>query len=412
MLVFAAAYIIRPWVTDDFNRRYFLPALSIRIIGALAVGFIYQFYYEGGDTFNYHTHGSRHIWEAFWDSPAKAWKFFFYDKSDVAGIYQYSKNALFLSDPGSFTITRVAFLFDLFTFSTYSATAVLFAVFSFAGMWCFFLTFYKQYPHQHLGLAIASFFIPSVFFWGSGLLKDTVTLASLGIATYMTYRIFIAGKFSIWNVLILVIALYLLYQVKIYILLTFLPSAIFWILLANFGQIRSVALKILVFPMVLTVAFTLGYYSIVRASEDNAKYSIDMLARTAQVTAQDIHDWTGKDSGSKYSLGDLDGSFSSMMRMAPQAINASLFRPYLWEVKNPLMFFSALESFTLLVLFLFLVFRVNFSLWVSAFRPNVVFCWSYFHSFSHSLWGYRRSILARLSGIRYRCCRFSALRWS
>ena len=57
--------------TDSVNRVYFFPALTVKIVGALAVGFIYQFYYNGGDTFNYHTHGSRHVWEAFMDSPVK-----------------------------------------------------------------------------------------------------------------------------------------------------------------------------------------------------------------------------------------------------------------------------------------------------------------------------------------------------
>ena len=74
IIVYWAAYLIRPLVTDDVNRVYFFPALSVRILGALAVGFIYQFYYDGGDTFNYHTHGSRHIWEAFMDSPENGLK--------------------------------------------------------------------------------------------------------------------------------------------------------------------------------------------------------------------------------------------------------------------------------------------------------------------------------------------------
>ncbi|MEQ8424942.1 MAG: hypothetical protein RIA63_09545, partial [Cyclobacteriaceae bacterium] len=68
-LVYAGAYWIRPRVTDSINRKYFIPALTVRIIGALAVGFIYQFYYDGGDTFAYHTYGSRIIWEAFIGSP-------------------------------------------------------------------------------------------------------------------------------------------------------------------------------------------------------------------------------------------------------------------------------------------------------------------------------------------------------
>jgi len=69
IVIYVLAYVIRPYATDSINRSYFFPALTVKVIGALAVGFIYQFYYSGGDTYNYHTLGSRHIWEAIMDSP-------------------------------------------------------------------------------------------------------------------------------------------------------------------------------------------------------------------------------------------------------------------------------------------------------------------------------------------------------
>ena len=69
LAVLFVAYFIRPRVTDDLTRKYFLPALVLKIFGAIVLGFIYQFYYSGGDTFNYHTHGSRHMWEAIIESP-------------------------------------------------------------------------------------------------------------------------------------------------------------------------------------------------------------------------------------------------------------------------------------------------------------------------------------------------------
>ena len=35
------------------------------------LGVLYQFYYEGGDTFNYFTNGSKWIWEAFRENPVQ-----------------------------------------------------------------------------------------------------------------------------------------------------------------------------------------------------------------------------------------------------------------------------------------------------------------------------------------------------
>ncbi|VAW29629.1 hypothetical protein MNBD_BACTEROID06-29, partial [hydrothermal vent metagenome] len=41
----------RSFFTDNTNRKYFLPALSLKMTGALLMGLLYYFYYGGGDTF-------------------------------------------------------------------------------------------------------------------------------------------------------------------------------------------------------------------------------------------------------------------------------------------------------------------------------------------------------------------------
>lgn len=166
--MYAAAYFFRPFVTDEVNRRYFLPGLTVKIIGALALGFVYQFYYEGGDTYNYHTHGSRHVWEAFWDSPTAGLKLLFSDGKDHIGIYKYSSRIPFFGDPSSYAVIRIASVFDLITFSAYSATAVCFGAMSFTGGWMLFLTFYEGRRELAGLIALATLFVPSVFFLGIG----------------------------------------------------------------------------------------------------------------------------------------------------------------------------------------------------------------------------------------------------
>lgn len=374
LMVYAVAYLVRSRFTDSITRVYFIPALTVKIVGAIALGLIYQFYYHGGDTYNYHTHGSRHVWEAFTESPAKGLQLLLHTGGNYSDVYKYASKIIFYSDPQSYTIVKIAAYFDLITFSTYSSTAILFALVSFIGMWMFFLTFYEQYPHLHRWLAIASFFIPSVFFWGSGLLKDTITMGCLGVATYQCYRILIQKKFGVRHIVLLAISLYAMYTIKIYILLTFLPAAIVWIFLANLSAINSPVLKIMMAPFMVTTAVVLGYFAMLKAGEDSAKYSLSNVAKTAQITAYDIRYYTGRDAGSGYSLGELDGTIGSMVRLAPQAINVSLFRPYVWEVKNPLMLLSALESMGLLLLCVYIIFKKNIQLFKGFSNPNVLFC--------------------------------------
>ncbi len=46
-LIMALAYLLRKTTASNETKRYFYPALLLKIVGALGVGFIYQFYYGG-----------------------------------------------------------------------------------------------------------------------------------------------------------------------------------------------------------------------------------------------------------------------------------------------------------------------------------------------------------------------------
>lgn len=374
MLMYAVAYIVRPRVTDYVTRKYFLPGFTVRILGALAVGFIYQFYYNGGDTYNFHTHGSRHVWEAFMDSPLQGVKLLFSDKNNLIGIYKYASRMPFFFDRSSYAVIQIASVFDLFTFSTYSATAVCFAVLSFVGSWMLFLTFYRIRPDLSKQIAIATLFIPSVFFWGSGLLKDTVTLSCLGICTYLIQKIFIRRRFTISALLVFLLSLLIVYNIKKYILLCYLPAVLLWIYASNLAHVRSLIVKLMLLPFVIAVIFVSGYMAIVNVSKDDPRYNLNRIAFTARETAYDIAYYTGRDAGSSYSLGELDGSFQSLINLAPQAVNVSLFRPYLWEVRNPLMLMSALESLVFLLLTFYVVISCRARLIKALLDSNVLFC--------------------------------------
>lgn len=385
VLIYFVAYVVRPYVTDNLTRRYFLPALTVRVLGALFLGIIYQFYYTGGDTFNYHTYGSRVIWEAIVNDPSEGIKLMFSSGEDQLIAFKYSSQILFFGDPSSYFIVKLATVLDLLTFSTYSATAVLFGVISFVGMWLFFKAFINGFPQLHRWIAFAILFVPSVIFWGSGILKDSIVLAAVGILTYSVKKLFIDKQIRPLTILLLVVSLFVVFKVKIYVLLCFFPAALLWIYSSAFYKIRSVVLKSLLIPFVLLLVVVSGYYAVLKIGEDDTRYSLENLTRTARITAYDIGFYTGKNAGSGYSLGTLDDSFTGMVKLAPAAVNVSLFRPYLWEVKNPLMLLSALESLALLMLTTYILFKKR-GLFFRAFGdPNVLFCMAFSLTFAFAV---------------------------
>jgi len=387
LVVYFFAYKIRNKVSDNWTRKYFIPALSLKIVGAILLGVIYQFYYGGGDTFGYFTYGSKFIWDAILDSPINGFKLIFsYNGAHQPETFIYSSKINNFHSPSAYFVTRVTAIFALITFHTYSATAVLFAVFSFSGLWAMFRTIYRLYPRLHWQFAVAIFFIPSLFFWGSGILKDTLSLGAVGWMVYAFYLMFYRGKY-LKGAIIFIVTAYFLYSIKVYILLSLLPCMIIWLYMLINKRIRPTALRLISLPTTLILFGWLGYWLVIEVSKSNIRYDINNLARTAQITAYDIRYWTGRNAGSGYSLGQLDGTFSSMIKLAPQAINVSLFRPYLWEVNNAFMLIAALESLLILLITFWVL--VKAGLWgllkqlVS--NPVVAFCFVFSFVFAFAV---------------------------
>jgi hypothetical protein len=375
ILVYTVAYFIRPMLTNQDTRRYYFPALTLKIVGALALGFIYQFYYNGGDTFAYHTYGSRPLWEMIMESPVEGLQALFMNGSFDGEFWIISDKVWFWKDPSSFFIVRIATLFDLITFSSYSGTAVLFATLSFIGGWMLYLAFYNIHPYAHKILAFCCLFVPSVIFWGSGILKDTVTLAFVGISTFCIYRLMIERKFNIKAIGLLLLSFFIIFSVKKYILIGLIGGLIPWIFSNFIFEIRSYILRFLLIPLVGFVCLALTFFSIESVVKNDSKYSFEKLAKTSMITAYDIrYGWGARSGlGSGYTLGKLDGSWESMFKLAPQAINVSLFRPYFWEISNPLMILSAIESFITMFFTIYVFFRVG-SLVFKYIKAEVLFC--------------------------------------
>jgi hypothetical protein len=376
ILVYFLAIIIRSRVTDKVIRKYFIPGLTLKIIGAISLGLVYQFYYKGGDTFNYFDRGSKYIWEAFMNSPYKGLQLMFANGEYNPETFEYASEIIYYNDLPSYFVVRVASLFDLFTFHTYSATAVLFAVFSFSGLWAMYTVFYRMMPKMHLQLAIAIFFIPSVFFWGSGILKDTITLGALGWGTYAFAEIFLFRRTIISGSVILLLSFFIIYKIKIYILLCLVPALMIWFYLSSIGKVRNLVLKTMILPFTIAFLVIGGFYAVKFIGEENQRYNLERLSYTAESTARWLSYVSEKQEGSGYTLGDFDYSTSGIFRKTPAAIWVTLFRPYLWEAKNLVMFLSAIESLLLFILTLVVVGSIitkrRIALLIS--NPIVVFC--------------------------------------
>src|SRR5690606_10065711 len=128
------------------------------IFGAIFIGLIYQYYYGGGDTFNFFTH-AKVINSALGDSLMTWWKLVWHIPERTDGqYYPYMVRLWWYNDLSSYSVASVAAIIGLVTFTSYLPTAVLFAAISFTGVWALFRSFASIYPKLTMPIAIATLF--------------------------------------------------------------------------------------------------------------------------------------------------------------------------------------------------------------------------------------------------------------
>lgn len=364
-----------------------MPALLLKMISAIFLGLLYKFYYvnQGGDTFGYY-YGAKKIWTYFNSDPISAFRVIFWNGDYGDGMFKLVSKIPNHLDSASFAVDRTAGFIGLFTFGNYSGIALVFALISFSGSWALFTSLRRIYPQISKYLAITTLFIPSVVFWGSGILKDTLTLSAMCWMIWAFINVVYFNQKKAVSVAIFFITAIVIYSIKSYILVVLIPSLLLWYYRIHIKRIRIVSIRyILNFSIILVMIFA-GYRIAPSVMAEESKYSIDSVINTVSITAHDIRYWTGSGAGSGYDLGKIPETWQDMIRLFPQAVNVSLFRPYLWEVSNPLMLLMALESMAFLAMVLYLFVKYRFRIFSTIqIDPFLVFAFVFVIGFAYAV---------------------------
>lgn len=341
-------------------RGYFMPAFTFKIIGAILLGVIYQFYYKGGDTLNYWEH-SLLINESL-DNSIATWLKMVTSTADYydVDVFPYTSKMWWYDSASDYVVPQIGAVIGLFTLNTYLPMSVIYAALSFIGIWKMFIVFTKLYPRLTKHMAYAFLFIPSVVFWGSGFMKDTVTISCIGWLTHFAYKIFFENKNVILNTFWGFLFLYVVFIIKSYIVMAFLPAVLLWGVGLLSYKIKDT--RLIIFTRYFLYASCIGGLFIVGGrlqTELFGQYNVESVGFKSFVTRDYLYRVSLEQDGSAYSLGDMDPTLMGMLEKAPAGVNVTLFRPYLWEAKKPIVMISAAEALFFLVFSIVVIFRNN-----------------------------------------------------
>ncbi len=356
VLAYAIAFFVHSFNRNNaLYKKYFVKGLTAKLIGGLGFALVYTYYYKyGGDTFTYYS-DAQMITRYLFEDPVNAIRLMLDPETVKApAAKQIVRRFGFSHTTSEFPVVRTAALLNVLAMNSYYSTTILFASFSYFGVWLFFLVFAGRYPEIRNQLAVAILFIPSVFFWGSGIMKDSMVIGYLGVLFYAINR-FLKGGLARWFWLFLaVVCGAIIFSIKAYVIMALAPALMLWVVMNSREKIRNKILRALVVPVLFIVAIVAVVGVVDLLGKYQTKYSIENFYSSAEsmqswhyVEGQNTSDEHGR--GSSYSLGDYDPSFWGTLKVFPSAVNVTLFRPYLWEVKNAAMLASALESLVVLI---------------------------------------------------------------
>jgi len=359
-------YLFRGRLTNKYNRRYFIPALLLKLFGVLFFSLVYQFYYGGGDTFAFH-HDTGVFFNTLLESPTAFFKMMNTSAanytSEVYSSY-ISKTWLFKGDY-EWNFVRFMVPLSILTFNTYLGISFLLGFYTFIGTWKIYQLYIQFHPQTYKVLPWAIFTIPSCIFWASGLLKDTLCLGAIGYFAYYSVQIIYFRKNIIWSLFWVLVSTYILQSIKYHIVLTFIPGLLFWALLTFQKQITNGLLKAL--TVLFTVAVASGFLflaggEVVKQLEQSAYFEeVQFKMQGFQFDHGSRTKGHGGGDASTYTLGELGStdvsSISGILQSVPAAINVTLFRPYPWEVTKVVTLLSSVESLAFLLGTLFVLFR-------------------------------------------------------
>jgi hypothetical protein len=242
----------------------------------------------------------------------------------------------------SHTIIRINALLRPISLGYFQIHNLFFIILSFIGLVALFRTFCQYFSGKSVWLFAAIFLIPSVVFWSSGALKESVLFFAIGIFMYAFQRLLFIS-FTIPRVLLAIVGVFLLIFTKMYVLAVLAPilAANIWIVLTNNRRA--------LFKFIISILFFIN--AAILVGKIYPEYNAFELLVGKQ------HDFIGlahyENAGSFIDPLPIEPHFVSFAKNAPMAIANTLLRPFPNEISSVLMIPALFENI-LLVLFILL----------------------------------------------------------
>ncbi|HEX6227524.1 MAG TPA: hypothetical protein VFZ52_24070 [Chryseolinea sp.] len=338
-LAFLGFFFFQIWRQEKSDlRKFFVPALALKLASGILLGLLYTFYYSIGDTFLYFQDGVRLA--ALARTDIASYFSFLWAGDDSFPIW----STLAYQQPRAMFLSKVTSLFCLLTADNYWVTSMYFSGIAFVSAWIFVKKIDGRFTQERSAAILGFLFFPSVIFWSAGIIKESLAMASLFFLSFIFLKTWWRQKINGMEWLLIVLALWLVWNLKYYYLAIFLP-VVFTALALRYVLskfiIKNLAIKILLWCLLFTLPLL-----IISILHPNF-----YVERFTDVVVSSYYQFEGiSNSEDMIHYKDLKPTPVSMMTNSPWALFSGLFRPFITEARALLQWLIAIENLILLML--------------------------------------------------------------
>lgn len=226
------------------------------------------------------------------------------------------------------------------------------------GLTCLFKLFASEIKEKYFAIFCAVFLMPSVMFWGSGVLKDGVILFALGVFLF-NFNKLLNNSANLNNKILFALALLLMLAVKIYVIAIMFPGLLMLILVKRSTNYNFNKLK---YWFAIYVFIAICIYSMSYITPINVVEIISLKQHQFMNLAHAVG------SGSLLNMPELS-NLESVLYGLPHALFNLFFKPLFFDSTSPVIVLAGLEN-------LIIIFTITFSLFM--FKIENIYSTPYF----------------------------------
>jgi len=320
--------------------RIFWFGFLFRFFMGIALGLLYVYYYSENDT-----------WLFFKDANELAK----IGKSDFStylkflltdDMPEYLLSQLANSQDRSLFLIRIMSVFSLIGDNNYWVSALWFSLLSFLAAWYLFSIVTRLFSNSELSASLAFLFFPSVAFWSSGLIKETLALAGIYMSAGLILKISQQQKMEWTEWIIAMAGFWVAWNLKYYWAALFGAIAftylIVYFLSKKFAWLQKQNHKII--GWLIIFIFLCGAVSLLHPNFYLSRF-LEVLVNNHNVFVK-ISDDDGL-----IHFYNLHATWGSVILNSPWALISGLIRPFVWEAAGMTSILASLENMVILMLF-------------------------------------------------------------